>query len=95
LCFIWLNSPELAVRRVEERVRLGGHSIAEDTIRRRYQRGLQNFFALYQPLASSWTVYDNSYSVSPLLVADQQEAAPPQIYEAVLWEKICEQNPQK
>lgn len=92
LFFIWLSSPELAVRRVEERVRLGGHSIAEDTIRRRYQRGLQNFFALYQPLASSWTAYDNSSSGSPLLVADQHEAAPLQIYEAVLWEKMKNQK---
>ena len=48
-----------------------------------------------QPLASSWTVYDNSSSVHPLLVADQQEAAAPQIYEAVLWEKICRQKNQK
>ncbi|HET9530934.1 MAG TPA: zeta toxin family protein, partial [Blastocatellia bacterium] len=28
LIFIWLSSPELAVRRVEELVRLGGHAIA-------------------------------------------------------------------
>ncbi|MBL8168408.1 MAG: zeta toxin family protein [Acidobacteria bacterium] len=89
LFFIWLNSPELAARRVEERVRLGGHSIEETTIRRRYQRGLENFFALYQPLASSWTVYDNSSIGNLRLVADQDETAPPQIYETELWEKIC------
>jgi ABC-type Mn2+/Zn2+ transport system ATPase subunit len=35
-----------------------------------------------------------TFSGNSLLVADQQEGAPPQIYEAVLWEKICEQNPQ-
>ena len=90
LFFIWLNSPELAARRVEERVKLGGHSIEETTIHRRYFRGLQNFFALYQPPAGSWTVYDNSSSGDPLLVADQQETAPPQIHEAALWERICE-----
>ena len=90
LFFIWLDSPELAVRRVEERVKLGGHAIEEATIRRRYRRGLQNFFSLYQPLASSWTVYDNSSSRNPLLVADQSEAAPPQIHEALIWEKLWE-----
>jgi predicted ABC-type ATPase len=90
LFFIWLNSPELAVRRVEERVKLGGHAIPAATIRRRYLRGLQNFSTLYQPLASSWTVYDNSSSGNPLLVADQSEAAPLQIHETELWEKLCE-----
>jgi predicted ABC-type ATPase len=89
LFFIWLNSPELAIRRVEERVKLGGHSIAETTIHRRYFRGLKNFHALYQPLANSWTVYDNSSGGSPMLVADKQETALPQIHEAVLWREIC------
>jgi predicted ABC-type ATPase len=89
LFYIWLNSPELAVRRVEERVKLGGHAIPAATIRRRYQRGLQNFFALYQPLADSWTVYDNSTSGNPLLLADQHQAAPVQIHQAALWGDLC------
>lgn len=89
LFFIWLSSPALAIRRVEERVKLGGHSIEEPTIRRRYYRGLKNFHALYQPLASSRTVYDNSSSGNPILVADKREDATPQIHDAVLWERIC------
>ena len=95
LFFIWLSSPELAVRRVEERVKLGGHAIPEAVIRRRYRRGLQNFFALYQPMADSWTVYDNSSGDHPLLVADQQADAPLQIHEAALWEELCELNNRK
>ncbi len=90
LFFIWLRSPELAIRRVEERVNLGGHSIEVETIRRRYARGLNNFFELYQPLANSWTVYDNSAAENPSLVADQQANDTRQIHDAVLWEKICE-----
>lgn len=95
LFFIWLKSPELAIRRVEERVRLGGHSIEIETIRRRYFRGLKNFVELYQPLANSWTVYDNSSSGSPILVADKQEDAAAQIHDADLWEKICETKNQQ
>lgn len=90
LFFIWLRSPELAMRRVEERVNLGGHSIDSETIRRRYARGLKNFFALYQPLADSWTVYDNSSGESPILVADREKSAPIQIHDAVLWEMVCD-----
>ena len=39
LVFLWLPSDEMAVARVAERVRMGGHDVPEDTIRRRYRRG--------------------------------------------------------
>jgi len=95
LFFIWLRSPELAIRRVEERVKLGGHSIESETIRRRYKRGLKNFFQLYQPLTNSWTLYDNSAVGNPILIADKQSDAALQIHDTVLWEKICELKNQK
>ncbi|HEV7743853.1 MAG TPA: zeta toxin family protein [Pyrinomonadaceae bacterium] len=69
LVFLWLSSLELAIERVEERVRIGGHSIPEEVIRRRYDRGLTNLFDLYRPLADTWAVYDNSGSGTPLLVS--------------------------
>ena len=69
LFYIWLQSPELAIARVRDRVRVGGHDVPEPTIRRRYERGLANFFELYRPLASSWRFYDNSASTKPELVA--------------------------
>ena len=46
--------------RVNERVKMGGHFVEEHTIRRRYFNGIKNFFELYQPLANSWQVFDNS-----------------------------------
>ena len=42
LHFLQLASVELAIERVRLRVRNGGHYIAEDVIRRRYDRGLAN-----------------------------------------------------
>lgn len=65
LVFLWLSSIELAIRRVEERVRSGGHSVPDEVIRRRYARGLTNLFNLYQPLADTWAAYDNSGSGAP------------------------------
>ncbi|HEV3470310.1 MAG TPA: hypothetical protein VG148_13375 [Pyrinomonadaceae bacterium] len=67
--FLWLRSPELAVQRVRERVRAGGHDVPESVIRRRYAKGARNFFGLYQPLADSWGVYDNSSRGEPRLIA--------------------------
>jgi predicted ABC-type ATPase len=60
LVFFWLNSPELAVSRVKVRVAEGGHPIPESVVRRRYERGLLNFFSLYLPVVDSWIFMDNS-----------------------------------
>jgi predicted ABC-type ATPase len=60
LTFLLLDNHDLAVSRVAERVRLGGHFVPEETIRRRYRAGLCNFFSLYEPIADSWQMYDNT-----------------------------------
>ena len=43
LIYVWLRDADLAVRRVARRVASGGHNIPEDVIRRRYERGRENF----------------------------------------------------
>ncbi len=60
LLFFWLNSPELAIQRVAERVRSGGHGVPEDIISRRYISGINNLFNLYADEVDSWSIYDNS-----------------------------------
>jgi predicted ABC-type ATPase len=67
LVFLWLPSADFAVARVADRVRLGGHTVPETTIRRRYNSG-RNFFSLYQALTTTWRMYDNSVD-QPRLVA--------------------------
>ncbi|MDR3622782.1 MAG: zeta toxin family protein [Paludisphaera borealis] len=68
LVFLWLPSADLAVARVADRVRQGGHDVPEETIRRRYAAGIQNFTRLYRPIATSWQLY-NAETSSRLLVA--------------------------
>ena len=58
----------MAIDRVRRRIELGGHSVPEADIRRRYHRGLANFFELYSPLATKWDFFDNAES-KPRLVA--------------------------
>lgn len=60
LHFFSLPSAHLAVERVAERVRQGGHDIAEEVIRRRFASGRHNFEETYQQLVNSWTLYDSS-----------------------------------
>lgn len=60
LMYFWLKSPELAVERVHARVEAGGHNIPEETIRRRYQVGIDYFFHYYAPVCERWILVDNS-----------------------------------
>ncbi|MBQ7419212.1 MAG: zeta toxin family protein [Prevotella sp.] len=60
LLFFWLNSPELALQRVAERVSKGGHNIPESIVRRRYSLGIRNLFNLFMNEVDYWTIYDNS-----------------------------------
>lgn len=60
LLYFWLSSPELAMRRVAERVSKGGHDIPEEIIRRRYTAGINNLFKLFMPVVDYWAIFDNS-----------------------------------
>ncbi|MEY8723094.1 zeta toxin family protein [Bacteroides stercorirosoris] len=62
LIYFWLNSPQLAVSRVKQRVSNGGHDIPEDVIYRRYQAGINNLFDIYIPQVDYWLLADNSYT---------------------------------
>ncbi|WP_028323187.1 AAA family ATPase [Desulfatirhabdium butyrativorans] len=69
LFFLGLASPDLAIARVRQRVREGGHNIPEPVIRRRFDSGLRNFENLYKPLVDEWALYDNSGS-EPVLIEE-------------------------
>ena len=86
LYFFWLPSPEMAVRRVAQRVSSGGHDIPEPVIRRRYEAGLNHFFTLYRPIANSWRLYDNTRIGSPALIAKGTL----RIQQASLWKQLEE-----
>lgn len=60
LLFFWLQRVELAIERVKERVKEGGHNIPTEVIRRRYIKGINNLFELYLPVIDSVLIFDNS-----------------------------------
>jgi len=60
LLYFWLESPELAIERVAQRVSEGGHNIPEQTIRRRYKLGLSNLVRLFIPIVDEWYLFDNT-----------------------------------
>lgn len=88
LVFLYLRSAELAVGRVSDRVQLGGHNVPELTIRHRYRSGLKNFFALYQPIATSWQMFDNSMAEGLTLIAAGRQSHTTRVSQKKLWRQI-------
>ena len=70
LIYFWLNSVELAYKRVEMRVLEGGHNVPKQTIKRRYFMGLKNLFNMYIPICDYWMIFDNSQKNASMLIAE-------------------------
>jgi predicted ABC-type ATPase len=60
LVFVTLDSPELCIARIRERVARGGHFVPDDDVRRRFQRARSHFWRLYRPLADEWQLIGNT-----------------------------------
>ena len=60
LCFLRLPTSEMAVSRVRDRVREGGHHVDEEVVRRRFDAGWRNFQQLYRDIVDEWVLYDAS-----------------------------------
>ena len=67
LIFLSLPDVEIAVERVRIRVAQGGHNVDEPVIRRRFDKGWNNFHNVYKRLVDAWVLYDNS-GESPQLI---------------------------
>ena len=68
LHFLTVPSPEVAIIKVAQRVRHGGHNIPEDVIRRRFGAGRRNFDEIYRDLVDEWARYDST-TTFPMLIA--------------------------
>lgn len=87
IAFLSLSGADLAVARVAERVQRGGHDVPELVVRRRFEAGLRNFFGLYQTLADTWQIFDNSAD-APRLVAAGRIGKPPTVVDAEAWAQL-------
>ncbi|MEI6577525.1 MAG: zeta toxin family protein [Bacteroidota bacterium] len=87
LVYFWLNSPELAIERVNTRVNAGGHDIPIETIRRRYMAGIENLSKLYIPICDYWMIIDNS-ELPFLIVAEGNKSENVKIYNQNIYNKI-------
>jgi predicted ABC-type ATPase len=90
LIFLSLPSPDLAVARVADRVRRGGHHVTDGVVRRRFVAGLRNLFSVYMPAVDAWNVYENADVVSPRLIASRAFGASAVVADPEAWEFLKE-----
>ena len=58
--FLYLDSVKDNLKRIQKRVKMGGHPIPKESVLRRHPRCFNNFWNLYRPLAADWHILDNS-----------------------------------
>jgi len=75
LIFLSLPNVEIALERVRVRVAQGGHDVDESVIRRRFDKGWNNFHNIYKDLVDTWVLYDNS-GESPQLITKGENRWP-------------------
>lgn len=88
LFFLRLPAAALAVKRVAERVSMGGHHVPDDTVTRRHDRGIRNFFRLYQPLTTEWRLYDNSRGGLPVPIARGHRDVVDEVADPAMWSLV-------
>ena len=59
LKYVGVATPDIAKKRVKERILRGGHGVSEGTIDRRFSTSKENFLKIY-PLCDSVIIYDNT-----------------------------------
>jgi len=92
LAFLSLPSADLAVARVADRVKRGGHDVPEVVVRRRFAAGLANLFSLYLGVVDSWDVYDNSDLAAPRRLASGVHDGGVTVEDAAAWRNIHPQG---
>ncbi len=60
LIYIFVESVEEAIYRVDIRVKKGGHSVPQEDIKRRFMRSKINFWDIYCHLVDGWNIFLNS-----------------------------------
>ena len=71
LYYLPLPSPENAIERVRQRVSMGGHSVPDDIIRRRFYASWSNFQSIYRDLVDEWEIRE--VSKRPHMIEEQRE----------------------
>lgn len=86
LFYVLVRSVDIAIARVEERVRRGGHHIPSEVIKRRFIRSKQLFLETYSNVCNRWYLIDNS--ADDAIIVAKKEAENVSILDETLYEDL-------
>ncbi|MCB1081856.1 MAG: zeta toxin family protein [Chlamydiia bacterium] len=87
LIFLYLKSPDQAIKRVMQRVSQGGHDIPSSTIVRRFYSGVKNAISVYLPLSDKAIILDNS-GEDFKVIARKMKGKQVDILEKTTWDQL-------
>lgn len=67
IAYLRLESVELAINRVAQRVKAGGHDVPAKDVQRRFTRSWHNFTETYRTLSDAWWLFDATPETPKLL----------------------------
>ncbi len=59
IIYVFLENPEVCIKRIAIRVKQGGHFIPNEDVIRRYYRSKNNFWLMYKSIVDNWELYYN------------------------------------
>ncbi len=87
LYYLWVPEVSLSLKRIADRVRLGGHDIPAEIVRRRFKKGLNNLFNIYMGLVDYCVIFDNSSSAPRMVFersAGKDRVILPEVYDRIV-----------
>jgi len=60
IIFVYLNTPDISIDRIKVRVSKGGHHVPDADVKRRFERGINNFWKIYRLQCEHWILVNNS-----------------------------------
>ncbi len=91
LFFLYMPSADACIERVKDRVGNRGHFVPDETIRKRYEGGLKNFFELYTPLATHWVISDSSPETGAVRIAEGGAGIADVVFDHDEWDELLRQ----
>lgn len=75
IAFTFVDVPETSIARVAQRVRVGGHHVPTEDVRRRFYRSIRNFWLKCKEMADHWTLSDNRLSTMQRTALGDRQAS--------------------
>lgn len=60
IVYVFVEDVNICIQRIENRVKLGGHFVPTEDVKRRFYRSRENFWNTYKNMADEWAMYLNS-----------------------------------